>query len=86
MCMTRSYYRKGSAAFTPTALGIDYTNVQSNFKLPYIYTLQVCMNLFCLKNIEITACNNYYIYCKVYFGFSYLLYMYAHNLMMHNET
>ena len=30
------------------------------------------MNLFCLKNIEITTCNNYYISCKMYFGFSYL--------------
>jgi hypothetical protein len=24
-----------------------------------------CMNLFCLKNIEITTCNNYYIYYTV---------------------
>jgi hypothetical protein len=30
--LTRSYYRKGSAAFTPKALGIDYTNKLNLFK------------------------------------------------------
>ena len=29
---TRSYYRKGSAAFMPKALGIDYTNKRNLFK------------------------------------------------------
>jgi hypothetical protein len=57
--ITRSYYRKESAALglTTKALGIDYTNKLR--LLPYTHCM---MNLFCLiKKIEITTCNNYYI-------------------------
>ena len=50
--ITRSYYRKESAALRPKPWGLI-------IPINFIYHT-VCMNLFCLKKIEITTCNNYY--------------------------
>ena len=66
---TRSYYRKESAALglTTKALGIDYTNKLR--LLPYTHCM---MNLFCLIKKSKLQHAIIIIYCKEYFGFSYL--------------
>jgi hypothetical protein len=81
--MTRSYYRKGSAASPPKSWGLI---IPINFIYLNCLIHTVCMNFFFLRNIEITTCNNYYIYyikCSSDFQFKCMPVIVGTNVLNH---
>ena len=75
--ITRSYYRKGSAASPPKSWGliIPITNKLHLLKLSYTHCMYEFI-LFTVRNIEITICNNYYTY-TIKCTSDFHIYMYA---------